>query len=47
MSQQRLNHAMVLNVYKEMVDELDMLAVANVFVGDNEHRLRLFGTFTV
>ena len=47
MSQPRLNHAMVLNIYKELVDELDLCAVATEFVDSNEHRLRLFGSFTV
>lgn len=47
MSQPRLNHVMVLNIYKELVDELDLRAVATEFVGSNEHRLRLFGSFTV
>ena len=47
MSQPRLNHALVLNIYKELVDELDLCAVATEFVGSNEHRLRLFGSFTV
>ena len=47
MSQPRLNHAMVLNIYKELVDNLDMPSVATEFVGNNEHRLRLFGSLTV
>ena len=47
MSQPRLNHAMALNIYKELVDDLDLRAVASDFVGSNEHRLRLFGSFTV
>ena len=46
-SQPRLNHAMVLNIYKELVDELDLCALATEFVGSNEHRLHLFGSFTV
>ena len=46
MSQPRLNHMMILSIYKELVDELDLYAVANEFVGSSEHRLRLFGTFT-
>ena len=46
MSQPRLNHVMVLSIYKELLDELDLYAVANEFVGSSEYRLRLFGTFT-
>ena len=46
MSQPRLNHVMVLSIYKELLDELDLYAVANEFVGSSEYRLGLFGTFT-
>ena len=44
--QQRLNHVMVLNIYKEKLDKLDVIAVANEFVSESEHRERFFGTFT-
>ena len=33
MSQPRLNHVMVLSIYKELLNELDLYAVANEFVG--------------
>jgi len=46
MSQPRLNHVMVLSTYKELLDELDLYAIANEFVGSSEYRLRPFGTFT-
>ena len=46
MSQPRLNHMMVLSIYKELLDELDSYAVANEFVGSSEYRLRRFGTVT-
>ena len=46
MSQPRLNHVMVLSIYKELLDELDLYAVANEFVGSSEYMLCLFGTFT-
>ena len=46
MSQPRLNHVMVLSIYKELLDELDLYAVGNEFVGSSEYRLRPFGTFT-
>jgi len=42
MWQERL---MVLNIYKEQLDKLDLVAVANEFVSDSEHRKRFFGTF--
>lgn len=37
MGQTRLNHLMVLSVYKESLDGLDLNAVANEFVRDSEH----------
>ena len=46
MGQARLNHLMVLNIYKEQLDKLDLMAIANEFVSGNEHRLRFFGKFT-
>ena len=46
MDQARLNHAMVLNIYNEQLDELNLTAIANEFVSSSEHRLRLFGRFT-
>ena len=46
MGQARLNHVMVLNIYKEQVDALDLTAIANEFVSSSEHRLRFFGRFT-
>ena len=36
---------MVLNIYKEELDNLDMVAVANKFVSRNEHRNQFFGKF--
>ena len=46
MSQSRLNHLMVLNIYKEELGSLDMVAVANEFVTKNEHRSQFFGKFS-
>jgi len=46
MLQERLNHVMVLNIYKEELDKLDLIAVANEFVCESEHRKKFFGTFT-
>ena len=46
MRQPRLNHVMVLNIYQEQLDELDLTAIANEFVSCCEHRLRYFGKFT-
>ena len=44
MSQPRLNHVMVLSIYKELLDELDLYAEANEFVGSSEYRLRLLNS---
>ncbi len=43
--QVRLNNLMILNIYKEALDELDLRVVANDFVAGNEHRSSLFGIF--
>ena len=40
MSQQRMNNLMLLHVHKDIVDSL-----ANDFVADSEHRLKIFGKF--
>jgi len=44
MCQVRLNHVMVLNIYKEELDKLDFVAVANEFVSDSEHHKRFFAS---
>ena len=46
MKQDRLNHVMVLHLHKEILDNLDLVAVANEFVQGSEHRLKTFGKFT-
>ena len=46
MRQEQLNHVMVLNIYKKQLDKLDLVAIANEFVGEIEHHKRFFGTFT-
>ena len=42
MGQQILNHLMLYS-QKDMVDELDLTAVAEEFVSSSEHRRRTFG----
>ena len=42
----RLNHFMFLHVHKELADGIDILEVANFFVGDNQRRKHLFGRFS-
>ena len=46
MTQQRLNHLMVLHIHKDLTDELDIVTLANEFVALREHRSSIFGTFT-
>jgi len=41
----RLNHLMLLHVHKELADGIDMVVVANLFVGDNQRRKHCFGSF--
>lgn len=45
MNQSRLNHAMILSIYKERVDAIDINDIANQFIQGNEHRLKVFGKF--
>lgn len=45
MSQQRMNNLMLLHVHKDIVDSLDLKCVANDFVADSKHRLKIFGKF--
>ena len=33
------------NVHKELADGIDMVEVANLFVGDNQRHKQLFGKF--
>ena len=43
MTQQRLNHLLVLHVHKTSTDRLDLMNVAREFVAGREGRLRVFG----
>ena len=43
MCQQRLNNLMVLHVYKDITDTIDLQKIATEFIGDSEHRLKIFG----
>ena len=42
----RLNHLMLLHLHKELADGIDMVEVANLFVGDNHRRKQPFGKFS-
>ena len=43
MKQGRFNHLMILHIYKDLTDSLDLIQVANDFVFVSEHRSTLFG----
>ena len=43
--QEQLNHLMILFVYKELVDNLDMKRVINEFVENKSHWSQLFANF--
>lgn len=44
-SQERLNNCMVLSVYKDEVDKLNLIDIANEFCRKSEHRTKFFGRF--
>ena len=44
-SSERLNHLMVLHIYQDEVDKLDLRAIGNEFIGEMELRNRMFGHF--
>ena len=45
MGQSHLNHIMLLNIYEEKLDTLELKAVDNEFVRGSEHRLRFLENF--
>lgn len=45
MTQERLNHLMLLHVHKDKTDKLDITSVGNEFVSGSEHRMSVFGKF--
>ena len=45
MQQQRLNNLLVMHIHKECTDHLDLRSTATEFIGDSEHRLRIYGKF--
>ena len=46
MSQERLNHCLILHVHKGLTDDINLVSLANYFVSANEPQLRLFGHFS-
>ena len=45
LTQEHLNHYMMLNVHKQLTDVIDLNDVAKTFVSSNERRLNFFGKF--
>ena len=43
LTQEHLNHLMMLNVHKQLTDNIDLISVAKTFVSGNERRLNFFG----
>ena len=46
MSQERLNHQLVLHTQIDYTDILELIAVANEFVSFSKHRIQILGNFT-
>ena len=38
-------YLMILNIYKEQLDDVDLSSIANEFVCGSEHRMHVFGKF--
>ena len=45
-SQERLNHLLVLHTQIDYTDSLELIAVANKLVSFSEHRIQILGNFT-
>ena len=45
LTQEHLNHRMILNVHKGLTDSIEIKTVATEFVKENERRRRYFGNF--
>lgn len=46
MTQERLNHLLLIHAHKHLTDSIDLIEVANDFVALSEHRLGQFGKFS-
>lgn len=46
MSQERLNHLMLLYVHKDLTDSLNLTDIASEFVAQNDHCMQMFGQFS-
>ena len=45
MTQERLNHVMLLHTHKDKTDELELTQIAKDFISFNERRTGFFGHF--
>ena len=45
MTQARLNLIRIMNIHEHLTDELDMIHMANLFIGEDPHREEIFGSF--
>ena len=45
MTQQRLNNCALLNMHKDILDEMQLGPIAATFASANEERVRYFGSF--
>ena len=45
MSQERLNHLMIMHVHKERTDDLEIKTILNNFVSMSEHRSSIFAKY--
>lgn len=46
-SDSRLNNLLVLHVHKELVDDLDLKAIGNIFIDKCDSRLSIFGSYSL
>ena len=47
MTQERLNHVLILHCHKARAESVDGSQIASTFVGVNERRQKYFGEFVV
>ena len=45
MTQARLNHIMIMNIHKHLIDEPDIVHMAKLCIAKHPHRLEIFGSF--
>ena len=45
MMQQRMNHFMVLHIYRNITDKLYLVKTGYAFISGNDHKHQIFGAF--